>query len=391
MFYKSVARAILCAAIFGSAHAASPSFEVKVAGVGARPVAPPSQALDETAAPDLAPLRAASADALTVGSVQQLPGGRWRVRFRLWDVVSARDLGGQSYTVAASDLRLAAHRISDFIYKNMTGDPGIFSTRLAYVTRAAENYALWVSDADGLNARTALSSRAPIISPAWSVDGRKLAYVSFESRKPVVYVQDVATGQRRLIANFRGSNSAPAWAPDGKTLAVTLTRDGQSQLYVVPATGGAPRRLSQSPGIDTEPVYSADGRLIYFVSDRAGSPQIYRISAQGGEAQRVTSNGDYNISPAVSPDGRRLAYISRIGTDYRLHVMDLASGAVEAITATAHDEQPSFSPDGRLLVYATRIEDRETLMTTTLDGKTQMRLAVPHGDIREPGWGPLLQ
>ncbi len=344
--------------------------------------------MDENARPDLGSLRQRAADALAAGSVTRLADGRWDVRFRLWDVVKGADLGGQSYAVTAGDLRLAAHRVADFIYEKLTGERGVFSTRIAYVTKAGNRFNLWVADADGENAQSALSSPEPIISPAWSANGAQLAYVSFESRKPVVYVHDVASGRRRLLANFRGSNSAPAWAPDGRTLAVTLSYEGGSQVYTIDANGGEPRRLTQSSGIDTEPVYSADGRFVYFVSDRGGAPQIYRVPATGGSAERVTFTGSYNISPALSHDGRWLAYISRVGGNFKLQVMELASGTVTSITDTTTDESPSFAPNGKLIVYATRQGGREALMTTTLDGKIKARLAGQGGDIREPDWGP---
>lgn len=345
-------------------------------------------ALDEVSRPDMAQWRQKSADSLVSGSITRLADGRYDIRFRLWDVVRAQDLGGQSFVVSQGDLRLVAHRIADFVYEKLTGERGVFSTRIGYVTKAGGRYSLWVADADGENAQAALSSPEPIISPAWAPNGTQLAYVSFESRKPVVYVHDVASGRRRLIANFRGSNSAPAWSPDGRQLAVTLTRDGSSQLYTIDANGGEPRRLMQSSGIDTEPVFSGDGRTIYFVSDRGGAPQIYKVGASGGNAERVTFSGNYNISPSVSPDGRWLAYISRVGGAFKLHVMDLGTGAVSAITDTTADENPSFAPNSRLIVYATQQQGREALMTTTLDGKIKARLAGQGGDIREPDWGP---
>ncbi len=346
------------------------------------------QALDEAARPDLTLWRQRTADSLVAGSVTRLGDGRYEVKFRLWDVVRGQDLGGQSYTVPQGDLRLASHRIADYVYEKLTGEKGIFSTRIAYVTKNGNRYNLWVADSDGENAQSALASPEPIISPRWSSNGQQLAYVSFESRKPVVYVHNVASGQRRLLANFRGSNSAPAWAPDGKSLAVTLTRDGGSQLYTIAATGGEPHRLTQSNGIDTEPMFSADGSTIYFVSDRGGAPQIYKMSASGGSPTRVTFNGNYNISPSISPDGRWLAYISRVSGAFKLFVMELATGNANAITDTTADESPSFAPNSKLLVYATQLQGREALMTTTLDGKIKARLAGQAGDIREPDWGP---
>lgn len=345
-------------------------------------------ALDESTRPDVAQWREKKADSLASGSITRLADGRYDIRFRLWDLVNGQDLGGQSFVVTEADLRLVAHRIADYIYEKLTGERGVFSTRIAYVTKAGSRFSLWVADADGENAQSALSSPEPIISPAWSPTGGQLAYVSFESRKPVVYVHDVSSGRRRLIANFRGSNSAPAWSPDGRTLAVTLSRDGGSQLYLIDAAGGEPRRLMQSSGIDTEPTFSSDGRSIYFVSDRGGAPQIYRVSASGGNAERVTFTGSYNISPSVSADGQWLAYISRIGGAFKLHVMDLKSGAVTAVTDTSADENPSFAPNSKLIVYASQQQGREALMTTTLDGRIKARLAGKSGDIREPDWGP---
>ena len=344
--------------------------------------------MDEGTRPDLAQWRQKGADSLVTGSVTPLADGRFDVRLRLWDVVRGQDLGGQSYAVTAGDLRLSAHRISDFVYEKLTGDKGIFSTRIAYVTKAGPRFTLWVADADGENAQSALASPEPIISPSWSPNGTQLAYVSFESRKPVIYAHDVSTGKRRLLANFRGSNSAPAWSPDGRQIVATLSRDGGSQLYALDANGGEPKRLTQSSSIDTEPAFSPDGKFIYFVSDRGGAPQIYRMSATGGNPERVTFTGNYNISPAVSPDGRWLAYISRVGGAFKLHVMELAGGAITQITDTSADERPSFAPNSRLIVYATQQQGREALMTTTLDGKIKARLAGAGGDIREPDWGP---
>jgi TolB protein len=346
--------------------------------------------LDETSQPKMPEWRQRAADALVAGSVTRLADGRYDIRFKLWDVVKGSELGGQSNAVDPSELRLAAHRIADFIYEKLTGDKGVFSTRIAYVTKAGPRYTLRVADADGENGQVALNSGQPIISPAWSPNGKELAYVSFERQKAVVFVHDVASGERRAIADFRGSNSAPAWAPDGERLAVTLSREGGSQLYTIGKNGGDPRRLASSPAIDTEAEYSSDGRYLYFTSDRGGAPQIYRMPAGGGSPERVTFSGGYNISPAVSPDGRTLAYISRAGNAFRLVVLDLATAGAQPVTIsdTSDDEHPSFAPNGRLIIYATRAQGRSVLMTTTLDGKIKARLPSQTADLREPVWGP---
>ena len=351
----------------------------------------PGMVLDDTSRPDFAAIRQTNTDALVTGSIQKTADGRFEVKYRLWDVIKGQDLGGQSFLVVASDLRLVSHRIADQVYEKLTGDKGVFSTRIAYVTKKSQRHVLWVADADGENAQAALTSPEPIISPRWAPNGTDLAYVSFESRKPVVYVHDVSTGKRRILANFKGSNSAPAWSPDGKTVAVTLSRDGSSQIFSLDAKGGEPKRITQSNGIDTEPVFTPDGSALYFVSDRGGSPQIYRTPAAGGPVQRVTFLGNYNISPTLSPDGRWLAYIARNASQYRLHLLELATDKVYPLTDTNIDERPSFSANSKLILYASMVQGKEVLMTTTLDGKISAKLAGQTNNIREPHWGPFLK
>jgi TolB protein len=345
--------------------------------------------LDETTQPAMSDWRSRNADALVGGSVTKLADGRFDVRFKLWDVVKGAELGGQSTVVDAADLRLAAHRIADFVHEKLTGEKGVFSTRIAYVTKGGGRFTLRVADADGEGGQVAVNSAEPLISPAWSPDGKELAYVSFESQKAVVIAQDVSTGKRRTIASFRGSNSAPAWSPDGQQLALTLSRDGGAQLYLMNRFGEGVRRLTTSSAIDTEPVFSPDGKTIYFVSDRGGSPQIYRVPVAGGTPERVSFSGSYNISPTISPNGRSMAYITRQGNAFKLALLDLTAGAAaQLISDTNDDESPSFSPNGRLLIYATRSQGRDVLMTTTLDGKIKARLVSTTADVREPVWGP---
>ena len=344
-------------------------------------------ALSETSVPAYADWKARQADALVAGSVNKLADGRLDIRFKLWDVVKGAEVIGQAQAVHPDDARLAAHRIADVIYEKLTGDKGVFATRMAYVTKAGRRYSLVIADADGEGAKVALTSPEPIISPAWAPNGRELAYVSFESGKATVRIQDVQTGTRRVLADFKGTNSAPAWSPDGSQLALSLSREGGTQLFLINRDGSGLRRLTQSSAIDTEACYAPDGSKIYFVSDRGGGPQIYRMPAGGGAAERVTFNGNYNISPAISPDGRTMAYVTRNGGAFRLCVMDIATGQTQQISDANDDESPSFAPNSKLIVYASRAGGKEVLMTTTLDGKIKTPLLVTLAEVREPTWG----
>ena len=335
--------------------------------------------------------RSRLADALVLGSVATRPDGRFEVRFRLYDVVKQTALGGVAYTLTKTQVRATAHRISDYVYEKLTGEKGVFSTRIAYVVKRGTRFELQIADADGAGEETALASFEPIISPAWSPDGKRLAYVSFENKKPVVYVHSLLDGKRHVAANFKGSNSAPAWSPDGSRLAVALSRDGGSQLFIVNADGSGLRRLTNSAGIDTEPVFSPDGQTIYFTSDRGGSPQIYRMSSGGGDAQRVTFEGSYNVSPRISRDGKNLAYIARNGGKFQVALLDLASRQALTLTDSDKDESPSFAPNGRMILLATVIGGRGVLSAVSSDGRVKQRLSIAAGDVREPAWGPFIQ
>ena len=352
---------------------------------------PAGATLDENAQVNFTDWKGRGADALAAGSVTRAPDGRMQARFRLYDTQKQVALGGAVYVTGNDQLRAAGHRIADYIYEKLTGEKGVFSTRVAYVVKSGGQFRLQIADADGQGAVTALSSTEPIISPVWSPDGSKLAYVSFEKKKPVIYVHTLASGQRQVVANFKGSNSAPAWSPDGRKLAIVLSKDGNSQIYSVNADGTGVQRLSNSAGIDTEPRYSPDGGSIYFTSDRGGSPQIYRMNANGGDAQRVTFEGSYNVSPRPAPDGKSLAFISRRDGRFQLAVMDLASKQVQVLTDSHKDESPSFAPNSRMVLIATETGGRGVLSAVSSDGRIKQRLSIAAGDVREPAWGPFIQ
>lgn len=338
--------------------------------------------------------KALGADAVVASSVVPLPDGRVELRFRLLDTKTSQDLGGLVLASAATslDARRTAHRVADFIYEKLTGEPGFFATRLAYVRKEGGQQVLLISDSDGENAQPALKSAEPIISLTWSPDGTRLAYVSFETGKPVVYVHELLTGRRSVVANHRGSNSSPAWSPDGKRLAVVLTRDGSSQIYLANPDGSDLKRLTRGGSINTEPTFSADGQFVYFTSDRGGSAQVYRVSVAGSEPpQRVTFEGGFNARPVVSPDGKHLAYIARRNGNFVVAMRNLADSTEWLVSAGPKDDSPSFSPSSKWVIFSSRINGRDSLSAASVDGKVRTRISLDTGGIRSPAWGRLPQ
>lgn len=352
-------------------------------------VDPGSTPVHQDAAVDLNQWKERGADALALASILPVPGGRYEVRMRLYDIARQGKPDGMIFVFSPATVRETGHRIADFIYEKMTGERGVFNTQIAYVVKKGTRFELTIDDADGQNPRIALRSADPIISPTWSPDGTRLAYVSFEAKKPIIYVHSLTSTSRSVVANFKGSNSAPAWAPDGKRLAVVLTKDGSSQIYTINADGSGLTRVAGSSSIDTEPQFSPDGQYIYFTSDRGGSPQIYRVPASGGNAERITFEGSYNVTPRLSPDGKTLAYVSRNGGRFQITAMDLATRQTQILTDSSRDESPSFAPNGRMILYASEIGGRGVLSAVSADGRVKQKLSgQAGGDVREPAWGP---
>jgi len=335
--------------------------------------------------------RALGQDALVVGQVVP-DGAGYQVRFQLFDTLREQQLAGFSIPSSADGLRLTAHQIADIIYEKLTGTPGAFATRIAYITEepgaGGKRVALRVADADGHRPQTIVSSKEPLMSPAWSPDGNRIAYVSFEKRRQSIYVQEVRSGQRQKVASFDGINSAPAWSPDGRRLAMTLSKDGNPDIYVMELASRRLTRLTRDLSIDTEPAWSPDGRNIVFTSDRGGSPQIYRMSANGGNAQRLTFENNYNGRASYSPDGRFLTLVTRQSGQYRIALLDLENNLMQVLTDGGLDESPSFAPNGSMILYGSRSGRRGVLAAVSVDSGVRQRLALVGGDVREPAWSP---
>ena len=336
--------------------------------------------------------RIVKAEALVIGSVKPAAQGRWQVEFRLYDIYKEKQLAGYSYVVGGDRLRAVAHQISDLIYEKLTGEQGVFSTRIAYITRESVgkrfNYKLQIADSDGYNPVTVLSSAEPLISPAWSPDGTRIAYVSWEQRRPILYMQNVVNGARSRIAEFNGINSAPAWSPDGTKLALTLSRDGNTEIYVMRLSDSSLTRLTSNPAADTEPAWSPDGRNIIFTSDRSGKPQIYRMRPDGSDVERVTFEGEYNARASYSADGSMLTLVSGAQGRYHAALLHLQSSVLQVLTDTPLDESPSFAPNGRMILYATERGGRGVLASVSSDGRVRQLLKLQEGDVREPAWSP---
>ncbi|MBX9706263.1 MAG: Tol-Pal system beta propeller repeat protein TolB [Gammaproteobacteria bacterium] len=355
-----------------------------------------------------------------VGSVEADGKGRYNVSFALVDIfkndtadstAASTDAGKtapqpsvakspilaqQTFTsVPAAAIRTLAHHIDDILYLQLTGNRGIFSTKIAYVlvqksTFGKKRYALEISDYDGYNPQPILSSSEPIMSPAWAPDARHIAYVSFEDRMAAIYETDVITGKRVLISEAPGVNGAPAFSPNGQQLALVLTKTDELKIYLMQLSNKALTRVTDGYAIDTEPSWSPDGKSLIFTSDRAGGPQIYQLTLGSKKVQRLTFDGDYNARAAFTPDSKSIVMLHRDSADspYSIATMNLDSGILQMLVQGYDVQSPSLAPNGSMIIYSNVDDGEGILAEVSTDGKVQLRLPSRDGDVRDPAWSP---
>lgn len=343
-------------------------------------------------------------EALVIGKVKHEAGDRYAISFWLFDVYKSKQMAAFNVSGTDDNFRAAAHKISDIIYEKLTGEPGAFSTRIAYITASPDKknkmekfYSLWMADADGYNPQVLLKSKEPIYSPTWSPNGQKIAYVSHERNKQQrIVIQEWSSGARKVTnVPVKGRQSSPAWSPDGKKLAFTNHKDGNAEIYVLDLSSKKVRQITRHWAIETEAIWTPDGESIIFTSDRSGRPQLYKTSSTGGRVTRLTFEGTENARPAISPNGKLLAMVTAVRDEssrrleYKIAVMELSTGYLNVLTDGTLDESPSFAPNGSMIIYATTTRrGRGELAAVAVDGSVRQSLAY-EDEVREPAWSPL--
>lgn len=326
-------------------------------------------------------------DNVIVGQVTAAGGG-YNIAYQLIDTLGTSGAAGNviaqgAFTVPAAQVRLGAHTVSDQVFEKLTEIRGAFRTKIAYVVQRGTNaYEIRVSDYDGFNAFTVVTSKEPLMSPEWSPDGSKLAYVTFENKKSQVVVHDLRSGSRKVVGALKGHNGAPSFSPDGSRVAFASNQDGLLNIYVTGVGGGSPRQLTSNAGNNTEPSWSPDGGAILFTSDRAGTPQVYMMSSSGGGASLMGGNG----SGKISADGKNLIMVA----GDKIVKRDLASGSTEVLSSTFLDESPSISPNGTMVIYSSTKGVSKVLQLVSADGRFKANLPGTGGQYKFPAWSPYL-
>ncbi len=331
-------------------------------------------------------------DAVVFGKIEQVSNKVYNVYIYIYDVFSEKSLYQKKIRVHNSGFRRIAHFLSDKIYYVLLGQKGSFDTRLSYVTvienkNGGRTYKLQISDSDGYNPQTVVRSSNPILSPAWSKDQKKLAYVSFKNNRSEVFVMTPFLKTIPIkLPKFDGIASSPAWHPNGESIALTISNKGNKDIYLYNLKSKKLERLTKNISIDTEASFSPDGGKIAFTSNRTGQVQVYIKDLKSGKISRATFEGRYNAKPVFSPDGKDLALIHRVGKDYRLALLDIASRDLTVMTQNKSDESPYFSPNGGMIIYSTNRDNKGILSIISLHNNQTVELMQEEGEVREPSW-----
>ncbi len=333
-------------------------------------------------------------DNLLFGTIEINEQGTYNIELRFIDLLRNKQVIAKRWdNVAEGSLREVAHKMSDDIYKELTGIRGIFNTKIAYVTVKRQKnktlYTLEVADADGFNSQAILRSTMPIMSPSWSPDGTKLAYVTFENGRSEIVIQKLDGTEREIIASFRGINGAPAWSKDGKYMVMTLSKDGSADIYLMNLATRHLRRLTRNFAIETEAVWAPNGRSLFFSSDRRGQPQIFQVFLDTGELRRISFEGRYNSNSAASPDGRYIAMVT-VTDNFNIGILDLYTKNFNIITDSFLSESPTFSPNGEMILYSMKKNGKARLAVVSIENSMTQILSTQAGEVRSPAWGPFI-
>lgn len=333
-------------------------------------------------------------DWTTIGAESLVKGGYLsggldlKCQFRLFDCVSAKLLVGKEYAGKVQDRRNMVYKFAGEVVLAMTGEKGLFDTKIAFSGRRGKATEIYVINFDGTGLEKITKSNSLSVRPQWSPDGRELCYTSYKDANPDLYGFNMATRRERRLSRYVGLNIAGPWSPDGRYMLLTLSKDGNSEIYKLDVKRSILKRLTSDSAADVSPCWSPDGGKIAFVSDRGGSPQIYVMDCDGGSPKRISYEGSYNTSPSWSPKGRKIAYESRRSGSFHICTMDSNGGGTAQLTTGGWNESPSWSPDGRYIVFSGKTGKKGRLYVVNANGSNLRVLHEGMDGYNYTAWSP---
>jgi len=309
------------------------------------------------------------------------------VKISLFDVFEGREVFRKEYKATRDLMRPLSHAIADDIYFKLTGEKGMFRSRIAFVSKDQERMGIYIMDWDGKrNTKMGLSGNI-VLPPRWSKDGMKLIYSAERNRQWGIYLLDFLNMSEQKVYSSKGTNIAGNFFPDGNNFCFSSSKDGTPDLYIKNIKNDQISKISSSYGINVSPAVSPNGHYIAFVSDRGGSPQIYIMNRDGSNIRRLTFEGSYNTSPSWSPKGDRIVFVGQRG---RNQIFTIRPDRTELtqLTVSGNNEDPSFSPDGRYITFSSDRDGMKGIYIMRANGEFQRRITSKRQMAFGPNWSP---
>jgi len=315
-------------------------------------------------------------------------GQQLKVEARFFEVFSGNQVYGKRILGLVEQSRYLMHRLASDIVLTLTGHPGPFLTKMAFVGNSTGHKEVYIADYDGHNAKQLTSRNSITLSPRYSPSGTKMIYTSFHESGNALFMRDLVKGTTKKISDRQGLNIAAAWTPDEKQLALTLTISGNPDIYLIDTTGKIVKRLTSNWGIDVSPRFSPDGEKMAFVSNRSGSPQIYVLDLKDNKVERLTYEGNYNTSPDWS-NLDRIAFTGSMDGGFNIFTISPDGTGLRQVTqGPGNNEDPCWSPDGRYLAFSSnRTGGNYHIYLSTANGENQRQVTFLKGDQLAPSWG----
>lgn len=332
-------------------------------------------------------------------------------RFKVYSVLTGKEIFSKSFTVEKNQLRQKGHQIADAIYRSITGKPSIFNSKIVFIsdrttTKKENEKEIYLMDFDGRRVEKLTDFNSVVLSPAVSPDNSKIMFSLIASKKEIsrkkvrtiknidLMMYDLATKKFKTISSKPGINSGAIFSGRGDSVYLTLSFGGNPDVYELTLDSGRMRKVTSHYADDVDPSVTQDGNLMTFLSNRAGKAHIYTMDPTQTEkdVKRLSFVGKFNATPRFSPDGREIVFSSWVDGTFDLYRIDSQGNNLARLTkGMGSNEEPAYSPDGEFIVFTSkkrvaRGKAAQDIYIMNREGEILGQLTQDFGQSSSPVW-----
>jgi len=212
----------------------------------------------------------------------------------------------------------------------------------------------------------------------------KLLYTRNDGKESDLWISDADGKNAKALLAEPGYSVAPVTTPDERYIVFNLQKDKSSGIYRADADGKNVVRLSdENPeNVDFNPQITPDGKFVIF-QRRSGKDErfsLMRISVTGGPIEELYSAENWSVfQPRISPDGKHIAYVTYDVKTFqkKLMIAALENGSFGKVENTLEFNlinQFTWSPDSRSLTISTNRGGSMNIWRQPIDGSAATQL-----------------